>query len=1327
MGGGSNRPGPTIGSLDSLPGLLPSIRLLRGREPGAATRKVPSLKSQIVVGAVAVVAILLLSGVPSATALIVGPAHAPITALLPAPPPVVAPPAPTVRSAPVSAPTRIPNLAAICLLGAAPGCGGYPFAPATPTPLGGPLSSWTNITPPTGISPSERIFPATVYYPSGHDVILFGGYGVIPGTLQNGFFQDTWSFHGDTWTPLIRNTSCTATSCPSPRSGAMLAYYPAMQALLLFGGYIYSNSSYQVYSDSWLFYSNAWHNVTSAAGQPPAPRYDGSMVYDPSDNYVLLFGGSDAYGGAFGDTWQFSNGYWTNITADEGGVYGYQSNLAPEPRAGAAIANSPSGYVMIYGGEDGSTLIQNYCNNGAYFTTGISSVAWWFYKGHWLAQTGWGDDASDGLCAPHLPSAPGAEVPHPAAPTPIMTPPCGRVNAALGWSPKNARFVLYGGIGTPIEGLNGLCNGSRPFGYPTWLNDTWVYTLPPGGGFVWRNESDPGDPYGRAEMGYASDFSDNYFYIFGGVGGGNFLNETWRFYAIVHASLSGPSSIDTAAQLVLFKIPFTVIGYGGSGDLTYQFFLKGERNSNALTGGGCAVLTNGHTPTLPYFGVVNVNCTPSPKAFNIYRLTVKVVDALNNSDYATANWTFSILPPESIRVYSEYVTYFYANVNFQNAFTVYAEVANGPPLSMVATLGGSPLTFHQRSGQPEYWDTTVGMQSVANGATILATAQFGNWTENTSYSIVMVNTPSWLLSLFQYTGATQSIHTSGPGPYNKTFTIDETYQWNIGDALGFSLPVPLVGGSYSLIPAITVVFSGSSTGFFNLSGKLSVNPPTIDLGVFSLSLSASLSLQGSFYVEAGTQGIVWESASADVSVQGTFSGSVPIYGFEILGVTIGFVLDLSVSPSVTLGMMLAPTTQTSQEVIAGIGVMIEKFYGSFTLPLSVAISFGIGIASVGIGGTLSVALEFYTSPSLSIAAGWVNGSVFVQAQFLFWSDSWTLFGGTIYSWDPPPASPLSALPAACSQCYNDGRNTSWVLHSRYYNVPGYDSNVWHSGGSSGPAISNIYPGAELSAAAAANGAYLFYTDDNSSLPVAQGMGVSGLHLQAGTNQLTALALPADPGFVPTNPRATTLSDGSLYVVWAALPSNDSSLASPVGITNLPLHGARYHPNNGSWGPVQDWSRGGGSPGVTQSYALDSSGSLLVLVAHQFLLGNSAPEWLDQYNVSSGALISSARVTGMSQVLSVRGSTGQAVVEDLGGNYSLVNVAGGTPVPIASGLPSNASLISASFVTGSSSSLVLLYREPNGSKLVLYDTGGHQSIGARARGGDTTGAPGGIRG
>ncbi|HXY11950.1 MAG TPA: hypothetical protein VEJ85_00435, partial [Thermoplasmata archaeon] len=126
----------------------------------------------------------------------------------------------------------------LCLLGVLFGCpsnGSTPSPRGPPPPLGAgdPVSSWTNITPPLGKpNPSQRAFPSMTYYPTGHEVLLFGGHAASGPTE----FQDTWAFAGDTWTQLISNTSCTPSTCPSPREDAGIAYYPPLNAVLLFGG-----------------------------------------------------------------------------------------------------------------------------------------------------------------------------------------------------------------------------------------------------------------------------------------------------------------------------------------------------------------------------------------------------------------------------------------------------------------------------------------------------------------------------------------------------------------------------------------------------------------------------------------------------------------------------------------------------------------------------------------------------------------------------------------------------------------------------------------------------------------------------------------------------------------------------------------------------------------------------------------------------------------------------------------------------------------------------------------------------------------------------------
>jgi hypothetical protein len=1159
-----------------------------------------------------------------------------------------------------------------------------------------------------------------VYYPSGHDVVLFGGYGFPPGSFVYTYFQDTWSFSGRVWTPLIQNTSCTPSTCPSPRAGAMMAFYPADNALLLFGGYNYSLSGYNAYNDTWLFANNTWTNITSTAGTPPSPRFDGVMTYDPSDNYDLLFGGSTESGHPLGDTWKFAGGEWSNITANEGGVNGYMTNLAPEPRAGASIAASPSGYVMLFGGTDGSTVIENDCANGSYDAVGDSSIAWWFFQGKWAPEAGWGYDGASQGCLPHSPVPMAPAAPAPDSATPRMSPPCGRVDAALGWSPKNARFALYGGVGPPLEGPDGNCMGAPPFGYDTWLNDTWLFGDPPGGGFLWYNVSDAGDPPARTEAGYASDFTGGYFDIFGGTSSPGLYNETWRFYAIVHAQLAGPSGINTAITQQ-FQQPFLVTGYGGSGDLTYSFVLTGLRNSNTLSGTGCSEISGGLPPPLGYDGSARIDCTPTPGSFNVYRLVLTVVDAKNSSDRASANLVFTVTPPEAMDIDSEYLSYFYTNVNLDNKFSIFATVAHGPAETISATLAGKPLSFTQRSGSPDWWDTSVQMGSVSPGAMILATAQFGNWTENATFAITMVECPAWLLTLFHYSGATQSIVPSGAGPYNKTFTIDETYSWNIGQALGFNLPVPLVGGDYSLIPSITVVVSATSEGFINLTGTFSLNPPSINFGAFTLSLTADLYLEGTFQIADGGTGVPtidWLSASATVTVAGDFSGSVPLYGFSILGVTIGFVLDVDVNPSISLSMMLAPTTETSQEIISGIGIMIEQFLGAFTLPLSVSVNFGVGVASVGIGGTLSVALLFHSNPSLSIFAGWVNGSVFVQASAMFWSDSWTLCSGTIYSWNDPP----SGVPAPATRPqevgYNNGTETNWTLDSRYYVSGGYDANVWKALGASGTAISDIYPHTEVASATASNGAYLFYTNENATGPVESGLGISVARLDASTNELTSVPGPSEPGFILASPRAATLPDGNIYVVWAALPSSESGLSSPLSLSSLELQGAVFDPGTETWGPIHTYS----SWDIAQSYEVDATdgpGEVAVLLSPSFTIGDNSAERLVAYNLTTGAELSNTSVTGLSEVEALRGNTGEAVVLDLGGNYSLVHLASGSAASVPYSAPANSSLISENFVQGSPSTLALLYRGPTTSELVLYDAASDSTVGQLSIGGNAS--------
>ncbi|HEV8049665.1 MAG TPA: hypothetical protein VGP88_03625, partial [Thermoplasmata archaeon] len=377
-----------------------------------------------------------------------------------------------------------------------------------------------------------------------------------------------------------------------------------------------------------------------------------------------------------------------------------------------------------------------------------------------------------------------------------------------------------------------------------------------------------------------------------------------------------------------------------------------------------------------------------------------------------------------------------------------------------------------------------------------------------------------------------------------------------------------------------------------------------------------------------------------------------------------------------------------------------------------------GIASLAIGGALSIAVAFNITPSFHVGAGWINGTVFGQATFLWWSAYWNILGpAVIYAWTDPPASePRSGT--SCATCYDDGANATWAPLSRYYATSGYDVSVWNATVTSGNAVEDIYPHTEVTAAPGPDGAYLFYTDDNSQLPVSQGLEVSGLGLNASTNQLGALPRPTDPGFLISNPEATRLADGSLYVAWSALPVAEEGAGTPAALTSLALHGARFYPGNDSWGPVSVWTHGG----FAQSYRFDATGSsgvLEALVAPSYLVGATTAEQLVEFDVGTGRTLANVSETGLSEVAGLSGVAGDALVLEAGGNYSLVNLTTGATVSFASPGPANSHLISAEFVEDAPTTLALLYRSQYATETILFDLPTGQVVAKLPTGPDAT--------
>ena len=196
---------------------------------------------------------------------------------------------------------------------------------------------WTNITPTAG-GPGPRRSAMMVWDAADGYVLMFGG--------SNGatYFNDTWSFLGGHWQRID------TVGAPPARRSYGLAYDAAQGEVVLFGGHqgrATRQTDFTFLNDTWTYRGGVWTHVNTTVA--PSVRGEPNLVWDGSDGCVLLFGGySNSKGGAFGDTWLFCDGTWTNLTAS------LSSEPTPPPRDGAGLDYLPEGgYVLMTGGHSG--------------------------------------------------------------------------------------------------------------------------------------------------------------------------------------------------------------------------------------------------------------------------------------------------------------------------------------------------------------------------------------------------------------------------------------------------------------------------------------------------------------------------------------------------------------------------------------------------------------------------------------------------------------------------------------------------------------------------------------------------------------------------------------------------------------------------------------------------------------------------------------------------------------------------------------------------------------------------------------------------------------
>jgi hypothetical protein len=154
-----------------------------------------------------------------------------------------------------------------------------------------------------------------------------------PRQTAKGTSDETWAWDGKVWKALAPAHK------PPARRSAGMAYDPAHQVVILYGGLVPDQAEGHDASDTWAWDGTDW--TEREAGPGPTGQRDGPALVTAGDR-VVLFGGrfyNEAY---FGDAWAWDGMAWHRIDKDP----------QPPGRANAAVTWNPvESSLSIFGGN----------------------------------------------------------------------------------------------------------------------------------------------------------------------------------------------------------------------------------------------------------------------------------------------------------------------------------------------------------------------------------------------------------------------------------------------------------------------------------------------------------------------------------------------------------------------------------------------------------------------------------------------------------------------------------------------------------------------------------------------------------------------------------------------------------------------------------------------------------------------------------------------------------------------------------------------------------------------------------------------------------------
>jgi hypothetical protein len=309
---------------------------------------------------------------------------------------------------------------ASCMLVLGAGCGGSD----------GPT---TTTEPPTLTARHGHVM---VYDEARRQLLLFGGTGT-EGSSASGDRNSTWKWDGTTWTRI-------ATTGPSPRYLAAVAYDATRQRVVLHGGQAGVFPNITFLADTWEWDGTTW-TQTATAG--PSARVHQTMAFDRTRGRVVLYGGfTPANNQELGDIWE-----WDGTSWQQSSVSGPANSIA----LGVAYDEKASALYLFSMPQGGAVLTASRWN-GTTVTPATAAAPPCVPVPRQLSALG----ASPGGFLLYVSSCDQAGTANPqswrwdgTAWTRLTgTQPALRYNAAMAYDRDRNRVVLYGGevaTGTP--------------------------------------------------------------------------------------------------------------------------------------------------------------------------------------------------------------------------------------------------------------------------------------------------------------------------------------------------------------------------------------------------------------------------------------------------------------------------------------------------------------------------------------------------------------------------------------------------------------------------------------------------------------------------------------------------------------------------------------------------------------------------------------------------------------------------------------------------------------------------------------------------------------